>query len=639
MLTLSTPLPNISLARNPIPLYLKATDASGAPFRAYGSTATLTNNANLTEDDNVVISWLTTDNTQESIIFTASTSTDEITRLPYSFADCTTVFARHPAIAPHFKVSFSEGLNGENKITIEANDPTFDYQVEFEAVITINNPQQIVSVNKFPNSPKNEPDNYLINVAVFFETTFGAGDWTSVADMELFLDEEGNLPNIDISSILMRECERSVTENPFRYYSRTEPTLSDNIRRFRVEYKESYTGVTPFLKTTPVRWVMNGGVPNRLFLQSNYNFFDDITKATSWLSYVPQRARLVPNQIAFISWFNNGPNKMKVKLRYKITDGAGNPSNVFDAMDYEVPSLRGITFPVSLKALGIDTLYPDAKFIRIVVLSADIVTLNTPLSTERHFVFDHSYARSTRCLGYLNAFGLPETVHCTGDLTKNVEIVRNNYVGVRFDSQSRMAQVQRQTRGNYRVNWIYRVGTLTPEVSEQLAELEISRVLSDLTDGREIALAFKENKFAVSGIMDSGETIHERQIVAVPRIALNNFAPDKLFEGVVEIENVQELGTLGDPIIITTPPTPPTFEIIELGDIQDTDKMMFLRTDADGKFAGFYIVTAGKFMRKTRGIPFAATHHLDAIGIHDENHATQYWKQNSKTGIDVDNEF
>ena len=645
MLTLVSPIPKISLSRNPIPMRLRATNAFGQPYRAFGASAVLLCTVdNLEIDDTISITWVTQTGNSQNVLFTTYEGAAPEVRLPYAFIECAAVIAAHPMIAPHFHVILNTPANGENTITIEAKDPTFNYLLEIQAAITFENPDFVV-VNSFVNTLTSEPDAYNVTANVYFETTFQAGDWQLVSESVLYLDENGDLPVLDLSSILARECDRTVTENPFTHYSRTIPTLADNIRRYYIEYKEQYTNAVTPLNTSPIFLVMNGGVPNRIFLQNGYNFFDDLNKTSVWLSYQPQRTRLIPTQTAFISWFNNAPTTQRVKLRIKITDNRGNAYEIFSSA-VSAPSYRALTFPISLVALGLNAATYEARYIRVTVLSDDAATLDTPLSIERHFIFDYAYSRSVRCLGYLNAFGLPETVHCTGDLTKSVEIQRSNYIGSRFDSLGRTAQVQRQTRGNYRVNWTYRVGSLTAAVSEQLAELEISRVLSDLTDGRDIALAFKDNKFTASAITDSGETIYERQITAVPRIALNNFAPDSLFEGIVEIENVQEIVT-GDTTNYTPPtggtpqagvhdeyhdeyheggsaavaptPTLDLNNVVELGTVGDTDRILFYRTDANGAFIGFGILPAGKMMRTTRGISNTASSHLNGINSISEN--------------------
>lgn len=638
MLTLES-LATIFLARNPVQLKFHATDVNGVAMRPRGASAVLVDNSTalgvptLTQADFIKLQWIAPDLTEHLVEFKVDATYPVENQLPLFFADCAAIIAAHPLIAPHFRVKYDD--SNDRRIIIEAKNTNANYLLS----ILIN--RSFATVYTYNYAPTTAPANYKAVVNLFFEKTYNLGDWEVVAQTELFLDDEGELPSFDIRGILSRECDRTVTENPFTRYSRTQPTLSDNVRRFYVQYKEQYTNSSAaWLSTSPIPVVM-GGIPNRVFLQAGYEFFSHLNPLSKSMSYVP-KTRIHPNQTAFISFFNPNLTAQAVKLETIPYNSLGQPITTITSASFSVLPRRAVTFPVSQAVLN----YPD-DVLFLSVRFVDAASLS-PLSIARHFEIERDYSRSIRVLGYLNAFGLPETVHCFGDFTKMVRIERSQYAGTRTDSLQRAVEVTRQSRAVYRPLWTYRVGTLDAAQSEQLDEVEMSRVLFDLTDGQEFALSFKETTYAPrTETTDTSTIIYEREINVTPLMQVNNFTTDAVMFAAGAVENVVELQTNSGsggtviPIDRTVDGgsggsgggNPPVDPLDELGVLEDTDLMVFAKRDANGNFAGYGVRLAGKVLRHVRGLPVSATSHLDGIALKDDTGTVRIYEADTDGNI------
>lgn len=617
MLTLSTISP-ISFARNPVMIGFTAADANGNAYRATGAGAALvTDIPNLTQGATITINWTAPDQTTHSVLFTVNNDLTNENDIPDNLIGIVGRMRNHARIAPYFFV-VHDVRDNKPMLLVESKDTSAGFLVTISFSIVVQGIEYCYTETWLP-VPSTLPTDYKIQVIINFEERFYAGSWQAVKTFEFELEDDGTAKPIDISSILANECERTITENPFALYSDSSPRISDNLRRWNIQYREVLPTQTVNWTTSDTFLVMNGGIPQRLFLEENANFFSSRNANNSILTYRNNVQKVIRGERAYLSWYNYSGATKNVKLEVSYLDEFSINNIVVYRYFYEVSTRFCVTFPVSPQALNVPT--------HVIYYSIRVVDdANTPLSTSPQiYVVDTHYYRSVRSVGYLNAFGLPETKLCTGDFSKTVDTERVLSTGVRYDSYGRAVLVSKQRRAPYQIAWTYRFGGLTGLENEQLTELQLSSVLFDLTGSLQLALTFKTAKASLKGMTDTGETLFDQSIEAEPRIDLLNFAPDSSLFSSVILQNVMQVtGATGSGVYTPTNPTNSGgggnggTTVIELGNVTDTDLMLFAQVSSSGQITGFASYPAGKMMRQTRGVDINSPSHLDGIGLKDD---------------------
>ena len=612
MIILDQLLP-IHLSRNPILLNLTAMDISGYAYRPTGAGAALITDApTFNENDTLTIAWTAPDLTTNTITFTIKNTPTASNEVPNTLRSIAATLARHPQLGPHFLID-SYVSAGEPRLVIEARDAAANFIVTISHTITVA-ANYAIRVESWLKTATTKPDDYKIQVIIYFEDSFFQGNWLVAKTFDVELEDDGSIMPIDISSILNNECERTITENPFLKYTDSAPQLTDNTRRFYVQYREVMPNTTTQWATTDAYFVMNAGLSNRVFLQEFYNFFTTRNTSNSLLTYKNNVRRVIRGQKHFLSWYNFTNETQTPALKITYTDFTGN--HTIYKFDTPVQAHFTLTFPISPQALGVPE---DAIHYNITIESQTGV----PLSTNRVFcVIETRFFNNTRNIAYLNAFGCPETQLATGDFTKSVSIDRTLSTGVRFDSIGRTALVSKAKRSKYNIFFTYRIAPTTAIENEQLTEIDLSPVLFDLTDSLQLALVFKDSRQTLKSVTDTGETLYERTIDAEPRISMVNFATDAQLFSTIQVENVVQLAGNGTGTYTPTNPNNPIgnagLTLVEIGAVKDTDMVLLAKLNENGTLGGYLMYPAGKLMRDIRGIDHAETSHLNGLGIKDE---------------------
>lgn len=622
----------IHFSRNPILLNFTATDANGMSYRATGAGAALiTDMPNLPYLGNITISWTAPDLTTNTATFRINDDLIEPNDIPSNIIGIAGVLRQNPKLAPHFFIE-SDQRNNDNWLIIEARDASANFIVTISYDFTVSSPYTI-STQTWLTTPTTKPDDYKIQVIIYFEETFFQGNWRVAKTFDIELEEDGTIIPVDISNILNNECERTITENPFLKYTDNAPALTDNTRRWNVQYRKIIPTVATTWNTSNTYFVINGGIPHRIFLQENYNFFTSRNTTNSLFTYKNNVRKVIRGQKEYLSWYN--ASAFIKTARLKITHRTTNTGELdITHFQIEIPAHFTATFPISPQALNLadDTIY-------YIVTIEDLD--GTPLSTQPIWcIIEKKYFRSIRNIAYINAFGCPETQLATGDFSKSVSIDRTLSTGTRFDTYGRATLVSKAKRAQYNIFFTYKLNPVTAIESEQLTELELSPVLFDLTDSLQLALVLKDSRVTIKSVTDTGESFFEKEIVAEPRIDMVNFAPDSVLFGATYIQNVlQSVGSNGTGIYTPTDPTNTTgtganLTIVELGAIQDTDMVMFAKLNQNGTLGGYLMYPVGKLMRHTRGIPLDSTSHLNGLGLTDPSAAVYKMTINSEKETD-----
>lgn len=610
MLTLDSISP-IHFSRNPILLNFTATDVNGLAYRATGAGAALITDAtNLPQGAWLTIGWTAPDQTSHSETFVINNDLINPNHIPSNPISMAGYIQANAKISPHFFVQHAD-RNGESWIIIEARDATAGFLVSIGHGISVSSPYSIRTETWLP-TPTTKPDDYLIQVIIYFEESFYGGKWRVAKTFEIEIEDDGTVTPVDISQILNNECERTITENPFAKYTESSPTLTDNIRRWTIQYRETLPNSIPGWASSDTYFVMNAGLPQRIFLQEDFNFWNSRNISNSLLTYKNNVRTVIRGQKHFISWYNFHAETKIARLKIVYWDGIQNTT--IYRYGFEILARFTVTFPISPQALNLPS---DAMYYSVSIET----TTGEPLCTQTVYcIINTKYYRSVRTIGYINAFGCPETQLVTGDFSKAVNIDRLQSTGTRYDSYGRSVLVSKQKRAQYQITFTYRTGVITSADSEQLSEIELSPVLFDLTGSLQLALSFRDARFTKPNVTDTGETIFEKEIIAIPRIDNVSYAPDNVIFTASTIQNVlQSVGSNGTGVYTPTDPTNTGGNgnggtVIALGSVQDTDKILFAQVNAQGQITGFQSYTAGEFMRQTRGIPTNSPTHLDGLG-------------------------
>jgi hypothetical protein len=618
----------VSFAQNPIVYRLKAVNATDEmPYRAKGARATLavTNNF-LSEGDTLTLSFTEPDSTATSVTFTATATPTLATHVPTGIALSTVAryVARHPYIAPRLRITYAE-IPTNHHLIAECKDVAPSWSVTWTFAFI--DPLTIAINTSEPFSLSDEPDGYHIAVQVFFERIMGAGDWYSVFNGAILSRADGGELAFSISSVLAAECAASLRENPFSKYQRNSPTLTDNVRQYYVQWKEVFVGAAPEWQRDNIKMVVMGGVPNSVWLsKSNWFTFGAAELDRTWFSYMPSQKRVRFSFVEWLTWWNLTDEKVEVQLRVEVftSNGALLPSIVVNTLS-EAPAHRAMTFAVQPDALQLpeDTLYYTVQ-----VVTADVPSnvgnflVNTPLSSPRLFQVDAMPRRNMRQLAYINQFGCPETWTCTGEFSKNMAVASETTETVRGVNYGGAVTRQDRFLNSIDLTYIYRSGNVNADTKEVLTELALSPVLFDTTTLRYMALTLEAKRANATGesIGSTDENIYGWEWTTRPRIELNAFAPDRILRGSDSLaEPVQALGQLTDdgdtPIDFTPDDGAIPTDILEVGELTESDLIVFAKLNPQGQVAGFYTFKSGKYMRLVRGLALNAPSHLDAIAF------------------------
>ena len=147
------------------------------------------------------------------------------------------------------------------------------------------------------------------------------------------------------------------------------------------------------------------------------------------------------------------------------------------------------------------------------------------LSEARTYYIDRDYYESTRYVQYLNGFGVPETIRCTGEWAKRVEVDRSTAVRPLLPGYLDTASDNFQFAREFTPILIYRTGYIRKGDAETLQELLIAGELYDVSADGYIPLLLTDQRFDVTSTY---ETLHAYQFACRPRLNMKNFSTKKL---------------------------------------------------------------------------------------------------------------
>lgn len=499
MITLISIPPSPALSRNPVRYKLRSVDATGMAYGPMGSSATLqiTNNA-FQAGETVTLSYVDEDSLTTSITFTAAADPAGINQVQSHTVGLTLTGAQqiaakiqaHYRIAPFLIVSVEALSINSFLFTARARDASRDWEVDWDG----SGLTAPVTVLQSPNAADNTPASYKVLLDIFFEDAYEAGTFTQVASLTATPDAAGDM-NFDLQRVLDGQCKYSLQEPPLPAVGNDAYLRADNLRRFYIRYREQYDDITDLAKAwnhLGTALVQHAGISQAAWASAN-DFLANVTSATSILTYYPDRKVLGATQEDYLPWYNYTGSALQT---VDLTDLVRLNITAYDEDNTATSSTKGLPVSLSIAAgetlliptgpaqLGIDaaTVKYTVQLVRVVT-SGGLDPVITELSPVRTFYVDHDYYEDPRTIFYLNSFGVPCSLRCTGELTESMQVERRVAQRLLHDFTPDTQELYQSDR-DYSAQYTYRSGHLRKSEAIALQDMLVENLAYEQgTDG------------------------------------------------------------------------------------------------------------------------------------------------------------
>ena len=516
----------ITLARNPC-VYKLQTDYT----LAKGVRSTLTA-ADLSDrfqtDDTLTIHYTEPDGTEETITFTAKAVYDDEGEIPDdSFAGTNTAYwaavraqiNAHSRIAPFFTAFYTDSPGIQ--ITIQARSTETGWDIETTTTSAF-------TVADFAASASTLPSNYRALLEVFVERTYRAGDFAQAARLHSVLHDREGYMWFDVAGILASECRASRAEPVVPVWGTVAPALSDTLRRYYVRITEE-GGEPPvaddWYYPGGTRLAMDGGVSQSIFAEGD--FLGALDETDSLLTWMPDGRRMGVEQPEYLAWYNHTGATKETFLEMQwadIADNAWSASVLFhDGSPLDVRDQEVALYPVSPERMGLDAEASAYRY-RVRVVEAGI-SGTLELSQWRTYYIDRGYYESQRYVQYLNGFGGPECVRCTGDWTKALRTERKTATQPLAPGYNAFASDRHQYAQAWSNEFVYRTGYISRGEAEALQEMLVAGQVYDVSAEGYIPLLLGAGSFRVA---ETRENLNAYEFRAQPRLEMVNYSKKKL---------------------------------------------------------------------------------------------------------------
>lgn len=515
----------VTLARNQNLALFRVTDPDGRAYGPRGAEARITvdtaSSPGLTDGDTITLEYTSFPGAAPvTIVFTGSAAVGAnnlpllagTVDAPYMISVISKI-AAHPQVAPFFTIDFPATTGTEYAIALVANDTLEDWAPTFAVV----GPSGW-TVADTAALPDNTPDNHRVIVELFWEVGYLGGGFRRVAAMQPAYDRQG-LVWLHLQDLFTAQWQATQATVPIPQ-DITQPTRADNLRRYYLRYTEASGNPLEYdeFQSSAVQMVMWGGVGNRYW--SAGNPLDGLTDIASLLHYYPSGKPVAPRQPEWLAWYNYTGEVVTLQLELVATAN--------DNTD-EAPIILYPTTPLTLQP-GETALFPagpqavqvDTATVRKYTLTVQKNTGDT-LSEPRTYWIDNLYHEDMRILQYLNSFGIPETLRCTGRLSHNLKIDRGDTrrnLDVGYFGPSR-ERIQWDFEGE--PVYTYRSGYLPPQAVRALQELMLyNEVWEAITPGNWRAMHVLNRSMPLP---ETGQVLNAVEIQATPSISMGNYDP------------------------------------------------------------------------------------------------------------------
>lgn len=532
---------SISLSRNEMILKIKATDSSSIEYGSQGVRSELRNVGldAIQEDETLTIDWTEPGGSAQSLTFTAKSSpTDEdhiSAQAPgtiFSYSQLNAYLGvvagqiqAHHLISPYFKVYSRLGTN-QASLWIEAIeiDPSFvlawDDTDIADTDYTVTNYTAVLETTA--------PDNYKIELEVFFESTYEGNDFARIAQLETpLVDSHGTW---DLQEIINSALEDALPALPIPAFSDDQPYKADILRRYYYRYREISDDSTEPWATSAIKLALCGGISQSLFASTD--FFTELGELNSLLSWYPLSKTVGENQPEWLAWFNYTGSEKEISLQVQaFTSSSLTPTITysFGASSLNVAANEVVLIPVGPLQLGIGSTIK--KYIVRVVDQSDTSTL---LSQKKSYYLDRSKYHDSRYIMYLNSFSVPDTLRCTAVFNNQLDIDRKERRGITPALYAESARDIKQYSKSFKNQFTYRSGYLGNSEVDALQELLIENKLYELYSDGYIPLHIVDKRYQ---IIDTSDFLNSIQFRAIRGLEKMNYSlEDQVLQaGTVEV--------------------------------------------------------------------------------------------------------
>lgn len=401
----------------------------------------------------------------------------------------------------------------------------------------------LVTDNGSPYTPANLPDNYQLNVKVFFEKTYGSGTFTEIAHTESIPDENGLVP-IDLQHILHKAYLESLVVDPIPSVNTTSPYIANNLRKYYLEYAEESGNpvVTDAYTTLPTKEIIAGGIDQEVFANNDYLSLIDATN--SLLTWYPNHKKIGIDQPEYLTWYNYTGVQKGVVLEIVGYTGSLALSTIylFDASGgVTTANNQCVVFPVNYLIYSTHS-NNILKFTARIVDGSSAYDSGSPvyLSPLRTYYVDYDYYDTVKTLLYLNSFFLPETLRLTGEQKKNLQVSRQISQRILEANYSRVSKEVEQFDFDWDNVWTFRTGNIRKAEVDALQELLIYNSAYEITETGYRPLLLDGRRYEIENTLEFLNSLEFSAVRALKAVNyLNFFLPIALCccGGAIEFED------------------------------------------------------------------------------------------------------
>lgn len=513
----------VAFARNQCIVKLRADDGVDL-FDAVGVTSKLayTDTDRFDSGDTITIDYDAPDGTSETVVFTAVSSPADFDEIPdSSFSGSDTEYwsavrvavASNPRIAPYFTVITVNESGRKLRIRARNTDDGWTLTVTNSAGFAVTNTDATDSTL---------PANYKVMLEVFVEQTYEGGDFELGASLEGYPEAETGLIYFDLSTVLAAESRASRVAPVTPAWSSVTPFICDNFRRYFFRYTEQYGDpieVQQWLYSQ-VKEVIDGGIPDAVFAAGDY--LGGVDKTNSIFTWLPDGSRVGTEQPVWLAWYNYNTVSKDVFLSvtwYNVNDNTSTDVNVFDGSPLTVGPKEIAVFPVSPRAIGLDTEDDCFKYRVKIGDAGGVGGAFGEMSPARTFFIDREYYPEVRYIQYLNAFGAPECWRHTGYLAKKINIDRSVARRALAPNYTANAVEENNWSNVYSIELTYRTGLLTAAEAQGLIDMLTAEGIYDVSASGITPLRMVTGSFKVTETYDDR---HAYEFTAIATLTQQN---------------------------------------------------------------------------------------------------------------------
>jgi hypothetical protein len=222
-----------------------------------------------------------------------------------AFYDLEFPIIEFPGSTPSFVIRAKEAIQ-ELVIEFTSNQP--------------NSPDKYISeANSISYHQPGVRDGYELKASLFLETDYNSGNFDFVTSIDCVLDEN-SIANVDVSKYIDAEIEASWREYPVPF-EQTLGYIAPNLRRYYVQFSETFTNETEAIETTSETLFAHWGGAS-----SDDSYTSDLIAAQNtsgnWLTWWPSGKRILKEQSDWLAWMN-GAEEVTFNVVCTITTNLG----------------------------------------------------------------------------------------------------------------------------------------------------------------------------------------------------------------------------------------------------------------------------------------------------------------------------